>query len=83
MAKGKIINNAPIIRNAHLINAGNKFPNLKDANGNTQWKLSVTKQAEPKKDVSALIARMEQTAKTMNLDNKSHTPKISYNSPSK
>jgi len=84
MGKGRIIyRGGPVIKNATLINAGNKFPNLRDEKGNIQWRLSVTKQAEPKKEVSALIARLNNTVKAMNLDNKSLTPKITYKAPSK
>ncbi len=84
MAKGKIIvRNAPYIRNANLIGAGNKFAPIRDNSGNVQWQLSVAKQAAPQMQTSSLISRMESTAKTMGFDSRSFTPKISYNTPSK
>jgi hypothetical protein len=45
VAKAKIVRNSPVIKNANLIGAGNKFVPMTDGKGAIQWKASVQAQA--------------------------------------
>lgn len=65
MAKARIaVPNSPSLRNAHLIGAGNKFPKIKDAQGNIQFRLSVVKQAESKTKIVNMDKRLEALLKS-------------------
>lgn len=84
MGKAQIIvRNSPYIRNSHLIGAGNKFPQLKDANGNIQYRLSVIKQAEKPKASPSVLDMLNTALRSTTSLSKNPTVNKNVSFPSK